>query len=345
MDMIDLRSDTVTWPTRAMRESMAEAAVGDDVYGDDPSVLKLEAFAAELLGKDAALFVCSGTMGNQLALMAQVDRGEEVILPDQCHIVCHEAGAAAFLAGAQLRCLPTDQGKMNIEAINATIRKSPEDIHIPRTALICLENADSSGLVLDLDYMASVKQIADNFGLPVHLDGARLFNAAVRLQVEPADIAQHASTIQICLSKGLCAPAGSLLAGSEDVIRKARRLRKIIGGGMRQTGVLAAPGLIALKEMRQRLAEDHLQARWLAKQLSLRPEWFEIADEPQINMIFLQIKDYPLSGDELARALASKNILINPPDQNLLRLVTHYWISRADLQRFVDIIDQLGQYK
>jgi len=278
---MDLRSDTVTWPTEAMRQAMATAEVGDDVYGDDPSVLELEKSAAEMLGKEAALFVASGTMGNQLAIMAQTRPSDEIILSDRCHIVWHEAGAAALLSHVQLRCLPVEYGRMSLHQIEATIRKTPEDIHSPTTRLICLENADSDGTVLDLAYMRAVRELATRYQTPVHLDGARLFNAATTLGVPASELAREADTVMVCLSKGLCAPVGSILAGPKHVIDLARRKRKILGGGMRQAGVLAAAGLLALREMTRRLGEDHQNASYLARKLAtLGDKWFKIEREP-----------------------------------------------------------------
>lgn len=341
-NFIDLRSDTVTWPTAAMRQAMSTAAVGDDVYGDDPTVNALEQMAATLLGKEAALFAASGTMANQLALMAQVRPGDEIILTDRCHIVCHEAGAAAILSGAQLRCLPVKGGLMDLSSIEAAIRKTPEDIHSPRTALICLENADSDGYILPLDYMRQVREIAGKYGIPVHLDGARLFNAAVALSEDPAEIASFVDTVQICLSKGLCAPIGSLLVGSKEIIELARRKRKILGGGMRQAGILAAAGIIALRDMRLRLEEDHANARWLAEQLAGYSSWFNLLDQPRINMVFLRLTDYPFRGKKLCAELQKAGILINEPEDDILRLVTHYWIDRSDLKNFLKVLEQLA---
>ncbi len=338
---IDLRSDTVTWPTDEMRQAMAYATVGDDVYGDDPTVLALERLAAEMLGKEAALFVPSGTMGNQLALMAQVNRGEEIILSDRCHIVCHEAGAAAILAGAQLRCLPVVDGRMNLASMEATIRKDTENIHSPRTALICLENADSDGLVLSLEYMRQVRALADRYHIPVHLDGARLFNAATVLDVPASQIAAMVDTVQVCLSKGLCAPVGSLLVGPAPVIALARRKRKILGGGMRQAGILAAAGLIALQKMTGRLAEDHLRARWLADQLQFRPDLFELTSQPVINMVFCKLRRHAEAAQMLVQKLAERSILVNPPEEGVFRFVTHYWIDQADLAQFIRALDDL----
>jgi threonine aldolase len=339
---IDLRSDTVTWPTQEMRLAMANAAVGDDVYGDDPTVNELESFAASLLGKEAALFAASGTMGNQLALMAQVGRGDEVILSERCHIVQHEAGAAAILSGAQLRCLPVKNGRMDVGSVEATIRKDPSNIHSPRTSLICLENADSDGHVLDLGYQMEVRSIADRCHIALHLDGARLFNAAAVLRATPADVARDFDTVQICLSKGLCAPIGSILAGHADVIALARRKRKILGGGMRQAGIIAAAGLVALKNMTGRVSEDHARARWLAEQLALRGDQFEVISEPEINMVFFRLANYPLPAEQLVCALRERHILVNEPDGGVFRLVTHYWVDSQDLAVLLAALDQLA---
>jgi threonine aldolase len=342
-ETIDLRSDTVTWPTPAMRQAMAAAPVGDDVYGDDPTVNELEREAARLLGKEAALFAASGTMGNQLALMAQVVRGNEVILSDRCHIVFHEAGAAAILSGAQLRCLPVHKGQMALEDVEKAIRKTPEDIHSPRTDLICLETADSDGVVLPLDYLRAIRALASRYKIPVHLDGARLFNAATALATPVQEIAACADTIQICLSKGLCAPIGSLLVGPAETIALARRKRKILGGGMRQAGILAAAGLIALREMRLRLQEDHATARWLADQLARRPDWFELVRQPEINMVFFRLTGYPVAENQLADKLAEQRILINGPDEHVFRFVTHYWVTPDDAATVVALLVRLAQ--
>ena len=263
MQYIDLRSDTVTWPTPAMRKAMAEAPVGDDVYGDDPTMNELEERAAARVGKEAALFVPSGTFGNQLALFSWCPRGSEVILGEQCHIIQHEAGAASVIAGVQVRPVDAPDGALDPGAVRARVRS--EDIHHPVTSLVCMENAHSSGRVVPLAAMDAVYALARSRGLPVHLDGARLFNAATALGVSAAEVAARADSVMFCLSKGLCAPVGSMLAGPHDFIAQARKKRKIMGGGLRQAGVLAAAGLIALDEMTKRLAEDHANARELGR--------------------------------------------------------------------------------
>ena len=245
MNYIDLRSDTVTWPTDAMREAMAKAPVGDDVYEDDPTVKELEQYAASITAKEAALFVPSGVFGNQLALFTHCPRGSEVILDDQCHIVQHESGAASIIAGVQLRTIDAQGSILLPEAIEPRVRIG-DDIHEPTTSLICLENAHSNGKVFSVEQMEQVRRCANRHHIPIHLDGARLFNAAVSLGIEAKELTQHVDSVMFCLSKGLCAPVGSILAGSRKFIDQARRNRKIMGGGLRQAGILAAAGLIAL---------------------------------------------------------------------------------------------------
>jgi threonine aldolase len=342
MNRIDLRSDTVTHPTLQMREAMAHAAVGDDVYGDDPTVILLEEAGARILQKEAALFVVSGTMGNQLAIMCQTERSNEIILPDTCHVVVHEAGAAALLSGVQLRCQPVIDGLMDLDRLEATIRKTPEDIHSPRTALLHYEQADSDGRVLPLNYQQDIRRIADRYGVHVHIDGARLFNAASAMGVAPADLSRTADTVTVCLSKALCAPVGSILAGPKNVIDLARRRRKILGGGWRQAGILAAAGLIALENMTDRLVEDHRNATYLADQLRARPDWFQIERKPQINMVFFRLTGYPLTADELVERLSSVGVLSNPADDGVLRWVTHFWITRERIEQVIRHIDEFA---
>mgnify|MGYP001622968149 FL=1 len=339
---IDLRSDTVTVPTEQMRQAMCTAVVGDDVYGDDATVNELEALAAEMMGKEAGLFVPSGVMSNQLALFTHVNRGQEVILPDNCHIVAHEAGAAAIIAGAQLRTVQNVNGEMPLDIVEKYIRKDPNDIHQPTTALITYENADSDGQVRSLEYMKRVRELADRYHLPVHLDGARIFNAATVLGVEAKEIAQYADTISVCLSKGLCAPVGSVLVGSKEFIAQARRKRKIIGGGMRQVGILAAAGKIALTEMSKRLGEDHANAAYMADALSTVQGLEVYKERQQINMVFFRLKEYPLTSAELVRYLAEHNVVINGEDNGMMRFVTHKYVSREEIDQVVDLMKRVG---
>jgi len=330
MDKIDLRSDTVTWPTQEMRDAMSRAPVGDDVYGDDPTVNELEALAARKVGKEAALFVPSGTFGNQLALFTWCPRGSEVILGEQCHIVQHEAGAASIIAGVQTRTVDAPDGVLPPERIRSMIRGV--DIHYPSTSLICLENAHSSGRVIPLSYMAEVSALARSAGLPVHLDGARLFNAAAALGVEAAEIASTVDSVMFCLSKGLCAPVGSMLAGTGDFIAAARRKRKPMGGGMRQAGILAAAGLIALETMTKRLPEDHENVRRLAGKLESMPGIRIRKENLDINMVFFSLPAW-VDGGDFTAFLAGDGILANPPEGGLVRFVTHYWIDAKAVDR------------
>jgi threonine aldolase len=327
--MIDIRSDTVTKPTEAMRAAMARAEVGDDVYGDDPTVNELERLGAEILGKPAALFVPSGTFGNQLALFTWCERGSEVILGEECHIMQHEAGAASVIAGVQVRTLAAPDGRLPAEAIWRRLRR--RDLHTPATALICLENAHSSGRVVPLSAMDETRAIADKWGLPVHLDGARIFNAAIALGVEARAIAARADSVMFCLSKGLCAPVGSLLVGSRDFVNKARLKRKIMGGGMRQAGILAAAGILALKEQTLCLADDHTRAKRLAQELAAIPGIVITPDETEINMVFFRFHA-KVDAAHITSAFKERGILINPPENGEFRFVTHYWIGAAEIE-------------
>ncbi|HRS65739.1 MAG TPA: low-specificity L-threonine aldolase [Spirochaetia bacterium] len=335
MNYIDLRSDTVTWPTEEMREAMAHALVGDDVYGDDPTVNKLETLAAQMLGKEAALFVPSGTFGNQLALFTWCPRGSEIIVGEQCHIIQHEAGAAAVIAGVQTRPIYAPDGIMPLESIEKHIRDN--DIHYPPTSLICLENAHSSGKMVPLAYMQEVHELAQRYGLPVHLDGARIFNAAASLNADVKAIAATVDSIMFCLSKGLCAPVGSMLVGTKNFIDSARRKRKIMGGAMRQAGILAAAGIIALETMTKRLHDDHYNARYMAELLSEIPNMEVERDNLDINMVFCRIPEY-IESSNLVGFLQSKNILINPPEFGMYRFVTHYWIQKDHIEYFVQVL-------
>ena len=323
--MIDIRSDTVTKPTEAMRRAMAAAEVGDDVYGDDPTVNRLEALGAELLGKEAALFVPSGTFGNQLALFTWCERGSEVILGEECHIVAHEAGAAAVIAGVQTRCVPAPDGVLPPDEIRKRLRK--RDLHAPATSLVCMENAHSLGRAVSLADMDAVKDLAAEWGLPAHLDGARIFNAAAALGCGAKDIAD---SVMFCLSKGLCAPVGSLLAGPKKFVEEARLKRKIMGGGMRQAGILAAAGIIALTEHPALLVKDHEGAKKLSRGLA-NINGVTIISEPAVNMVFFSHPAALTRAQSITGAFAKQGILINPPDSGIFRFVTHYWIGDAEL--------------
>lgn len=336
---IDLRSDTVTVPTDEMRTAMFQAVVGDDVYGDDATVNELEQLAADMLGKEAGLFVPSGTMSNQLALFTHVQRGDEVILPDNCHIIAHEAGASAIIAGAQLRSVQNVAGEMPLAVVRSYIRKDPADIHQPKTALITYENADSDGQVRSIAYMKQMKALAEEYALPVHVDGARIFNAATYLQVDVKEMAQYADTVSVCLSKGLCAPVGSVLVGSREFIALARRKRKILGGGMRQAGILAAAGIIALRDMTKRLQEDHENAGYLVERLK-EVAGIEVYEaRQQISMVFFRLlADFPLDAAGLVQYMNQNDVKINGEDNGMMRFVTHRYVSRDELDRVVQLM-------
>lgn len=338
MKYIDLRSDTITLPTKEMREAMYNAEVGDDVYGDDPTVRELEEYSAHLLGKESALFVPSGTFGNQLALFTHCQRGDEVLLGEDCHIVVHEVGAAAVISGVNLRVLPSTQGILEPDDIESRLRT--ENIHYPATGLICMENAHSNGRVIPLNNMEKIYKIAHQAGIPVHLDGARIFNAASALGEEPSKIARYCDSVMFCLSKGLCAPVGSILCGSKDFIAKALKKRKLMGGGMRQVGVLAAAGLIALKKMRKRLPEDHENALLLGTELNKIPGIKVFMEDIHINMVFFDLKDTGCNPDELVVNFKARGIKINPTEDGLMRLVTHYWVSKEDIRYIVSCLKE-----
>ncbi len=343
MNTIDLRSDTVTWPTPEMRRAMAEAPVGDDVYGEDPTVNELERQAAARLGKEAALFVTSGTQGNITSVLTQCGRGDEIIAADKCHITTYEVGNPATLGGVATRQVPVDSdGLMPLDLLEAAIR--PENVHYPTTRLICLENTQGSmgGLVLPMEYIDAVGDLAHAYGAGLHIDGARLFNAAAASGCDVKDIVKRADTVTFCLSKGLCAPAGSLIVGSHEFIHKARRMRKSLGGGMRQAGILAAAGLIALNQMSLRLDEDHANAQALAHGLAELPGIEIDLPKVQTNMIFLRIApDAKRTPAEIAERLKAHNIQIGGAYHNQFRAVTHYWITRNHIPQIVDAFRQV----
>ncbi len=337
--IIDIRSDTVTQPTPEMRRVMAEAPVGDDVYGDDPTVNRLEALAAERSGKEAALFVPSGTMGNQLAIMTHTKRGDDVICGRNAHVFVHEVGAAAVLSGVILDPVDSPDDIIYPELLERAIRE--DDIHCPPTTLLCIENALATGKVVPLDVMEKVYETAKARGLSVHMDGARLFNAAEALGVDPAAITKYTDTVMFCLSKGLCAPVGSMLAGSREFIERARKNRKILGGGMRQCGILAAAGILALTEMPACLRTDHENAAWLRRRLAKIPGVHVKEDGIQINMVFFTL-DHP---KELVEALPEKllerGIKINGISAGELRFVTNHDVTREDLAFVADCMEEI----
>ena len=340
MNYIDLRSDTVTLPTDEMRRAMFEAQVGDDVYQDDPTINKLEALAAKMVGKEAALFVPSGTMGNQVAIMTHLrERGSEIIVSDECHVVAHEVGAAAVLSQAFARTLHYENGIPEPEKIRSAIRG--QDIHFPKTGLICLENPLAAGKVVPLSVMAEVRAIADEKNIPIHMDGARLFNAATALGVEASEITKYVDSVMFCLSKGLCAPVGSMVAGSAEFIARARKNRKLLGGGMRQAGFLAAAGIIALEKMTKRLGVDHDNAKYMAQKLSEMDGISIDLSSVQINMVFFKL-DRPA---ELKASLPAKmlahGIKINGEEDGMFRFVTQNGVNREDIDKALEVFASL----
>lgn len=333
-NIVDLRSDTVTLPTSAMRQAMFEAELGDDVYGEDPTVRRLEALAAERLGKEAAVFVPSGTMANLACLLAHCGRGDEAIMGHLAHTFLFEAGGSAAVGGIHPRIIPNQpDGRLDPTDIEAAIR-DPGNAHYPRTRLICLENTHNrcGGAVLTAAYMGLVRALANRHGLAIHLDGARIFDAAVALGVPAAELTRDADSVSFCLSKGLAAPVGSLVCGSADFIAQARRQRKLLGGGMRQAGVLAAAGIVALEAMVDRLAEDHANARHLAEGLSRLPGILLDLERIQTNIvIFAMAPDAPDPVD-FAAGLAARGVKMGTIGGRKLRAVTHYGISAQDIE-------------
>ena len=335
MEYIDLRSDTVTKPTPEMREAMAEAEVGDDVYRDDPTVNRLEELAAEMLGKEAALFVPSGTMGNLLALLVHCQRGEEVIVGNQSHIYLNEAGGMSALGGVQ-PCPVQNQydGTLALEDILASIRS--EDVHHPITRLICLENTQniSGGVPLTPDYTRRVSELARQHDLALHIDGARIFNAATAQNVSVKHLVEPADSVMFCLSKGLAAPIGSMLVGTKLFIKRARHLRKMLGGGMRQVGIVAAAGILSLEKMTKRLHEDHARAKKLADGLRQVNGVVVDPNSPHTNMVYLNLsEDVQTNVQQITQKMKELGVLVDPEHPKRFRLVTHYWIDDAAVEQ------------
>ena len=341
LKVIDLRSDTVTHPTEQMREAMAKAPVGDDVYGEDPTINELEERAAALLGKEKGLFVPSGTMGNCLAVLAHTQRGDEVILEAESHIYFYEVGGMAALGGLQPRLVPGKRGILDPVDVEKVMR--PPDMHFPRTSLLCLENTHNrgGGAVTPLETLARLKALAEDRGLAVHMDGARIFNAAVHLGVEVSAIAHYADSIMFCLSKGLSAPVGSMVVGSSEWMPTARRYRKMLGGGMRQGGIVAAAGLVALDSMIDRLKEDHENAAFLARELS-RLDGVDVdVENVETNIVFIDVSGSGKTAATVASALKEHSVLCNAAVEGRLRLVTHKDVDRKDIERAVEVFAEV----
>ena len=327
-----------------MREAMARASVGDDVYGEDPTVNELEGLAAARVGKEAGLFVASGTMGNLAAVLAHAGRGDQAILGQDSHVFCWEAGGMAALGGVMPHPLPTDAiGRLDPDAVEGAMRW--DDPHLPRSRLVLLENTygGKHGYPLPPEYLASIAAVARQHGLALHMDGARLFNAAVAQNLDAAALARHADSVTFCLSKGLCAPVGSVLCGSADFIYKARRARKILGGGMRQAGILAAAGIVALNEMIERLADDHAHARLLAEGLARLPGVRVAVDMVRTNMVFFDLADdVTLSSEEVAEWLReTAGVWLGTNGPRGFRAVTHYWIDADDVRVLLDGLENV----
>jgi threonine aldolase len=332
--LIDLRSDTVTRPTEGMRRAMAEAALGDDVFGEDPTVNRLEEYVAELLGKEAAIYAPSGTMTNQIGVFVSTGRGDEVLLHEGAHVFVYEAGAPALISGVQVRTLPGEGGRISPETLRSAVR--PENVHFPRSRLLCLENTHNTagGRVYPLEDFAAVAAEARELGIKVHLDGARLFNAQAATGTPAREWCEHADTVSVCSSKGLGAPVGSLLAGSEETIGEARRARKAFGGGMRQAGVIAAGSLYAFEHHTERLAEDHERAKRLAG--GLRDAGYS-AEPPETNIVLVEVGE----ADRFLGALAREGVLATPMSASSVRLCTHLDVGDEEVEAAIEAASRI----
>lgn len=336
MNLIDLRSDTVTKPTPAMRKAMAEAEVGDDVYGEDPTVNRLQDLVAERTGFEAALFMPTGSQSNQVALAVHSKRGQEVVAPVGAHIYEYEIGAMAVVSGLVPRLVPAPLGIPSLADIRAAIHFG---IHQSPTGLISLENTHNKagGTVVPLAHCWEIRKIADEFKLPYHLDGARGFNAAVAMNVSLEQFCQPFNSVSLCLSKGLAAPVGTVLVGSKAFIKEAHRYRKMLGGGMRQSGILAAAGIVAVETMIDRLTEDHIRARYIAEEISRLPGISVNLESVQTNMVYFNVQN----AAEFAAGMKEQGVLCNVLYSDAIRLVTHYEISDADAKDAVNVIARL----
>ncbi len=339
-DIVDLRSDTLTLPTPEMREAMARAEVGDDVWEEDPTVRRLEALAAERLGREAGLFVTSGTQGNLVSVLAQTRPGQEVVLDVDAHIFNYEVAGTSVIGGVQMRPVKTERGFPSPAQVREALR--PGNIHIPPTGLVCLENTHNrhGGTCCTPEEIAAVAAVAHEAGVPVHLDGARLFNAAVALGRPARDFARDVDSVTFCVSKGLGAPVGSVVCGRPDFIARARRIRKLLGGGMRQAGVIAAAGIVALERMVDRLAEDHANARALAEGVARLPGMRIDLASVQTNIVIFRV-DRPQGGDELVKGCAARKVKIHGVSPTSIRCVTHKDIDADDVARTLDALNEI----
>jgi threonine aldolase len=338
--MVDLRSDTVTLPTAGMREAMFSAPLGDDVFSEDPTVNELQEYAAALFGKESALFCSSGTQTNQIAIAVHVRPGGEVICHEESHIYKYEGGGIARNTGASVRLLQGDRGRLNAHAISKWIN-NPEDVHFPLTQLVSLEDTANrgGGAIYDFEEIRNIKRFCEENKLPLHLDGARLMNALVETRIDPKTYAAEFDSISLCLSKGLGAPVGSLLIGSKEFIHRARRVRKVFGGGMRQAGIIAAGGLYALKHQVERLKDDHLHARQLEEVLNELP-WVKEVMPVQTNIVVTLLNDAS-KRDEIIAGLADEGVRIMAFGEGMLRMVTHLNVSSAEIDKVCQILKNL----
>jgi threonine aldolase len=339
-DVVDLRSDTLTLPTPAMREAMARAAVGDDVWEEDPTVKRLEAMSAERLGKEAGLFVTSGTQGNLVSVCAQTQAGQEVVLDLDSHIFNYEVAGAARIGNVQMRPVKTARGFLTPDQVREAVR--PANIHLPETALVCLENTHNrhGGTCCTPEEIAAVAAAAHEAGARVHLDGARLFNAAVALRRPAADFTRPVDSVTFCVSKGLGAPVGSVVCGSREFIGHARRLRKMLGGGMRQAGIIAAAGVVALEHMVDRLAEDHVNARTLAEGIARLPKLSVDLASVQTNIVIFQV-ERPGGADELVKGAAARLVKIHAIGPAAIRCVTHKDVDSKDITKTLEVFSEI----
>ena len=345
-DVVDLRSDTLTLPTPEMREAMARAEVGDDVWGEDPTVQRLEALAAARLGKEAGLFVASGTMGNLVSVVAHTQAGQEIVLDLDSHIYNYEVAGGTVVGNVQMRPVRTERGFLTPEQVQDAIR--PSNIHIPQTGLVCLENTHNrhGGTCCTPEELEAVAAVAHAARVPVHIDGARLFNAAVALEREVREFARHADSVTFCLSKGLGAPVGSVVCGSADFVARARRVRKMVGGGMRQAGVLAAAGIVALERMVDRLADDHAHARRLAEGLAAMPGLTVDLASVQTNIVIVRVSrgdrvQSATATDALVRGCAARKVKVHAMGPTAIRCVTHKDVDTEDIRRAIDAFAEL----
>lgn len=338
--MIDLRSDTVTLPSKEMLETILSAKLGDDVWREDETVQELESYAAELFGKEAGLLVTSGTQGNLVAELTHLQRGDGVVLEQESHIYMYEVGGLTALVGAYPILIPGKQGVMDPVDVENVLSR-PKNIHFPEAKLVCLENTHNrgGGKVLPPDNIKTISKIAHDYGAQVHVDGARIFNAAIYLKKPVADLVQTVDSVQFCLSKGLACPVGSVLVGTEEFIEKARKNRKMVGGGMRQAGIIAAPGIYALKHMIDRLEEDHIHAKMIEKEL-LKIENIKVKPV-ETNIVIVDLQETQWSAKEIAAKLEEKGVLVTIMGPKIIRFVTHFGITREDIHETLNIIQEV----